>query len=353
MVRGWGITTASVALLIAGCSSSLDEYRCQGHQQCTSDSEGPGLCHESGYCTYLDIDSCNGYRFGQHSGVQSNECVPQENLPDAGVPDAFLPAPVASIAVPILGCDETIVSIDATASEAFEGAELTSYTWTLFGPMGEVLRTLQGAPGLAFPRGSNFVSGSVDNLVVNLTAYMDSHAIYSRSGGTPNRLSLDELPLTAGDYALFFSAGDNNVMPGELLDVKVHDDDQTGGTYVDTQVPVLEGLATHRIEFTVPVDTVDGEIIFLHDRDDVWLDNIGLVQIPATNPANPIVANRSFEASRAPWQSSTGPGGALTRNKLQAALMAYGEYSLELVVTDSNGKQSLPQTINLDHQACN
>lgn len=97
MDRKGGIYALGIGLLtFAGCSSTLDEYRCTSHEQCVSGGSA-GLCHSSGYCTFLDEAGCGGQRFGEYSGELSNQCV--DAVPDAG-PTAMDAAPVADAAPP-------------------------------------------------------------------------------------------------------------------------------------------------------------------------------------------------------------------------------------------------------------
>ncbi|MCC6750014.1 MAG: hypothetical protein IT371_20280 [Deltaproteobacteria bacterium] len=69
------------AALFAGCPASLPSRTCTDGTQCKRGSE-LGLCEATGYCGFIDPACPSGRRYGELSGVLTNQCV--ESVTDGG-----------------------------------------------------------------------------------------------------------------------------------------------------------------------------------------------------------------------------------------------------------------------------
>ncbi len=73
----------ALAVLWTGCSSSLDRYVCSTSEDCQS-SDPTGRCEASGSCSFVDPNCNSNRRYGEAAGNDSNTCVEDTTLVDAG-----------------------------------------------------------------------------------------------------------------------------------------------------------------------------------------------------------------------------------------------------------------------------
>jgi len=344
-------------LLFAGCSSTLEEYRCTVNDQCIDD-EGQGICHSSGYCAFVDFEECDGYRFGKQSGENSGLCVDDEV--DAGVPDAAQvddaappTPPTASIAPITVDCEQTQITPDGQGSEAYDGATLTLFAWTIRSPSGAVISSLVGAPGSAFDPNSRFFGGTVANPSANLTPYMDDRALKVDTDSDDTDISQIGLTIPAGPHRLTFAAAKPAGTGGSPL---FFDVGRVPGSPLETGLAVLtEQMTTYSLDFDNPAATTTGAILFQRSGGEYWIDNVMIQKaaLDGSNDANPI-GNGSFESfSLNPWQTDLdGLNASAGRAFLLSALAQFGDYEVELVVRDSNDLLSQPVVVTVSHAAC-
>ena len=364
------------ALLFAGCSSTLDEYRCTAAAECIDD-EGQGICHSSGYCAFVDFDECDGYRFGKHSGEQSGQCVGADDDVDASIsedaaladagpsgPDAqrfdadvSIPKPTANIAAVNLACDRTALDLDGSASQSFGGTTLVNYRWTLRAPNNAQISELSGAPGSGFRPIRGFVSGNVAQPRVNLTPYLDKSAIKIVTEDALSVIRNNNLAIEAGDRTFSFAIATPELGDvGEVVEVHV-----TRGTGIDSEILASEAVTLsssinrHSVDFTLADNITNGSIRIRSSTGRYYLDNFRIhADGPGGSTEAELVQNPSFEQGFAPWVISVqlGAGASATSASIPQSLKAYGNYKLELVVSDSNGSDSTPASVEIGHAAC-
>ncbi len=356
-------------LLAHGCSSTLDEYRCTATSQCI-DNNVQGICHTSGYCAYVDNDECDGYRFGGYSGEQSDQCVGADNEVDASMPGApdgiadagpndpdaapLIPVPTAAIGAVVLACDLTALDIDGSASVPVDNTTLTNFRWVLRAPGGAQISELSGAPGNGFTPIRGFVSGSVAQPRINLTPYLDNNALEIDTAGGHSAIRQSGIAIAGGDRTFSFSIGTPELGDvGEKVDVDITGSGQGATTAVN--VTLASSMIRHSANFTLAGDVSNARIIVHSDGARYYLDNFRIHENgPGGSSSAEAVQNPSLELGFSPWSvgPQTGNGATATSAPLPASLKEYGDYELELVVTDSNGTDSPPATIQITHASC-
>lgn len=68
-------TWAILCTAIAGCSPTT-EFRCDDDHICLRDGK-PGVCEDTGFCSFPDEDCDSGYRYGELSGDFADTCTPE------------------------------------------------------------------------------------------------------------------------------------------------------------------------------------------------------------------------------------------------------------------------------------
>jgi hypothetical protein len=356
------LSTLGFGLLVAvGCSSSLDEYRCTTNSQCIADEE-QGICHSSGYCAFVDFDECDGYRFGKLSGERSDLCVNGEG--DAGPseidagPDQIdaspdLVVPVAVIEPVTLGCGLTELVPDGRDSEAFDGASLVSFAWTLRSPNDTVIGTLSGPPDDPFSPTINFLTGDVDHPLLNITPYRGDHMLFVDTDGAGSAVFQENMTVPSGPYRLSFAAasgiGEDTAQGFQFL-VGVAPDT----TVVEDTVILTETMKTYTLDFDSAFGLQDAAVVFLTDSGEYFLDNVRLHSTASDgSDSSQLLFNPSFENALNGWDAELVDGMAHTEQaELPWYLAQYGTYEIELVVTDSEGLSSAPAKITVTHAAC-
>ncbi len=74
-------------MCLPGCQSTLTTYTCTSDESCQS-SDLSGRCETSQYCSFSDSLCPSGQRYDEFAGAQSNVCVENAPVPDAGTFDA-------------------------------------------------------------------------------------------------------------------------------------------------------------------------------------------------------------------------------------------------------------------------
>jgi hypothetical protein len=75
------------AALALGCSTSLEEFRCESNADCVSEGGLGATCEPTQLCSFADPTCPEGQRYGSAAGSSSNTCVGEDDgnaAPDAG-----------------------------------------------------------------------------------------------------------------------------------------------------------------------------------------------------------------------------------------------------------------------------
>lgn len=339
-----------VFLVSGGCNSSLEEYRCSETSDCINSTTTNGRCEQSGHCSFVDT-SCSetGFRFGESSGGESGQCVSDANEVDAGsVVDAKIPGlpPIARILRGATGLCGTSLTVDGIDSEAFEGATIESYTWTLLSGNSEEIDTFTGAGEVRLERGLHRLGGDYRAPTINLPNYHGFAAVRANVVPMLDRTTIfqGDIALSNQPYRLFFAVGMERSSPKGSSSVIVQLVNSSGTVPLGTYDVLRDSFTGHTSEFTIPQEfdiELNTSLSFRFEGEgDRWLDNVALV---GTLNGNVVNRNESFETGQEdPWVFGDGilPLGGLSVREIESDFREEESYSVTLRVTDSNGLDS-------------
>jgi hypothetical protein len=251
-------------------------------------------------------------------------------------------------------CEQTRINPDGRDSEAYDGATLKNFAWTLRSPSGAVISTLSGPPGSAFEPNTRFLAGVVANPSGNLTPYMDDQALKVHTAGIDADVFQVGLAIAPGAHRLSFAAAsapgfstaggfDYGVFGALGLPIK------------QGQITLTEAMTTYSLEFNTSFTISNAKVNFHASAGEFWVDNVRIQQIaPGGSDVIDPVENSSFEDNGlGPWTPDLSDANATAGSaRLLSAHTQYGAYKVELVVTDSNDQTSEPKIVTVNHQAC-
>jgi hypothetical protein len=358
------LAALAVTLLGTGCSSTLNEYTCSTSIDC--DGQMAGRCEASGHCSFAD-DSCDsGFRFGGNSGSETDSCVGEDAdspdaaradaaLVDAGLvdaPDADL-TPIADIAAVTLDCDRTNEVFDGSASAAAGNRTLTLFEWTLRDSGGQMIDQFASAPQDSLYRGTYRRSGTYAAPRINVVPYHNTRGIRvdtaapSNAGGEVMGQELDFSDAQAAHRISFSIASEGPALSATALIL-----DSTESTVQSEAISVDNTMTPY--SFVLP-SGVSQPMILSFEFDQAaryWIDNVSVVNL---SDGDNIVAHGSGEFGSNPWVvliDGTIVGSAVIAD-LPGSLKNNGDvFTIELRVTDSEGDQSAPDSVQVTLQGC-
>jgi len=348
----------AIPLTMLACTSTLNEYQCAKSNQCTADGV-PGRCEASGHCSFSD-DLCpgSGFRFGESAGSESNQCVEGSGIEDGGIVGG---RPIAVIGqLPDFECGETSVFVDGSGSQAFGGAEIVGYQWTLRDILDETLDTFSGDIDSVPVPGIHRIGGSMAKPEINFPPYHRGFALKANVND-PNvhRIYQDLENFSAdvsGNFRLYFAIAHTNPQQGSQT--------MTAGVRTVDGIPIISKPFTVTPEFvehTADIDLVNGgagmtlgalSLEFRFDEPgSYWLDNVAVLDVVS---GEVVTINPSIEAIADPWE--LGDGNIISmdmrRESIPPELLQSGIFTVELVVTDSNDQISEPATADVLLSGC-
>jgi hypothetical protein len=337
-----------------GCNSTLEEFRCTEASDCSGSLTTIARCEPSGHCSFLDT-SCldSGFRFGESSGNESGQCVSeQDDEVDAGISNG--PPPKASITPIRLGNCGTSLTVDSSESEAFDGATIESFKWTLFDAADQEIDTFVGAGNAPLPRGLHRLGGDHRLPIINLPSYNGYAAFRANIDGGPRKsIYQRDIGLESGDYRLFFAATmDEGVSDaGDAVTVRLAT--ENGPLFSGRFDLEIESFTGYQFDFTVSENAQGATLAFDFDGTGLrWLDNVALVD---TLSGNVVTLNESGETGATdPWFLGDGTTilSGLESRKIDTRMIETEVYSVTLEVTDSNGQRSNTAEIAVLGEAC-
>ncbi len=350
---------ASLAAMLAafGCSTTLEEYRCEVADDCAG--EMIGRCEPGGHCSFVDRDCNSGFRFGQNSGSESNSCVGEDLPPDLEIDAGPSETPIARISAFSVDCDQTSATMSGIESEAFGPRSLTSFSWRLLGPEGQLLDEFAGAPSESVPVGIHRLDGTFQSPVVNATTYEGRNGL--RADFPVPGASVSTWQYTIGvefidaaklqQVLLTFAVATS--IEGAAGAVSVIDaDDQI---LLSANFVTGGAMEPYRISVdSIPDVNIDPPVTmhFGFDKAGTYrLDNVSLVEVSTGLQG---VSNGSFESTASPWlfgNTVDGLNPALI-SKIPKGLLRPGIYTIELQVTDSGGNVSAPDEVQFGITEC-
>jgi hypothetical protein len=358
--------TAALAasLLLAGCSSTLNEYKCESSVDCIGAEVG--VCESSGHCSFADDTCPSGFRFGDNAGSETNTCVASEDEPpdaatvdppvDAGLPDAIDPfAPLAVIDPVSFDCDRTNEEIVGIRSEAYDGRTLARFEWTVLDSEGQEITSIAGAPKDATLRSTHVRGGPFEKPRINVTQYHNSHGVQvdvvtpTDSGG---QALVQELDFTNNNapHRLHFTIGSEDLAASLTATARLLD---SGGNPL-LQQAVLVGATMEAHNFDMPMDLDFPQPMSLEFRFDqavrFWVDNVSVVDL---NDGDNLVDHGSGEFGGNEWDVVDDVKSEdATIADLPASLKKNGLYKIQLVVVDSADVRSLPVSVDVTVADC-
>lgn len=261
--------------------------------------------------------------------------------------------PIASILRLSPGNCGTSLVVDGINSEAFDGATIESYTWTLFLANNQEIDSFTGSGDDRLERGVHRLGGDYRAPFINFPSYHAYAALRANVSSTLDRTTVFQngLDLSDQSYRLFFATSMEKNVPVEGSSVTVQIVNQVETFTVGTFDVNKERFTGHAAEFTLPQGFASGTnagLLFNFAGDgERWLDNVTLLETLTGDVAN---ENESFETGReSPWFLGDGvvPLGGVSAREIETDFRDDEIYSLTLLVTDSNGLRSEVDTIEV------
>lgn len=356
-----GVVVVALSLLVgAGCNSALEEYRCTNSSDCAESLATIARCEPSGHCSFLDT-SCfeSGFRFGESSGDESGQCVSDEDTedePDAGT-SLGLP-PTARIIPTMPGTCGTSLTADGSTSEAFDGATIQSYEWTLRDAADGEIDRFSGAGQLRVVRALHRLGGNHSAPIISPPSYNGLGA-FRGNMDRALRTSIFQsgIALKKSEYRLVFAAGleiDVNE-PAESVTANIVDAE--GQRLFSERFDLELGrFAGYEVDVALEASGIGfGGVTLLFEFDGVghhWLDNVALVD---TLSGDVVSMNQSAESGdETPWLVGDGTNGfnGLAVREIPQELRESEVYAVTLQVTDSNGQRSSVVEIDVIGEDC-
>ena len=275
--------------------------------------------------------------------------------PDAGVVEET--PPIAQISLVVPGNCGTSVTVDGTRSEAFEGARIDEFRWTLKDADEEQIIGFAGEPDAALVAGIYSLGGTYSQPHVNFAPY-HGYAAYEIDVVTSATEGFfqDNLDLSAySDLHLYFGA---RMGPSFDTSNDIHVQLLAGNQVLYSgSLPVSESFSDFDFEIGLTAKQMAAAanvtlLLSFENSGTVWLDNIGLFGV---SDGLEILQNGSAEdGNQAPWiyaAAGSGLGTAQVR-EIPVSLREREDYTLQLQVVDSRGLESDPVAIDVVGTTC-
>lgn len=325
------------------CNTEATEFICAESVDC-----GTGTCEASRHCSFVDSVCESGQRFGNSSGSESGVCVD-----DSVAGSTDLVVPIAKIKEGFsLPCDLTTLQLDGSGSEAFGGATVEEFTWS-------ILR--EGAPDIVFTEDGDSVitpgpyrtAGTGAAPFLNLRSYAGTKAARLDLRDVVEAMFFQSgLSLLAGDHTLYLALASDGVEPVVAVDIVLREMTTNLAVMSWSVTPEVNKFNAYQKDFVIP-EGLGASMqleIYMTQGQYVWVDNIAIVYEPIV--ADPLVVstNTSFETGREPWDSTWGDVGY--EGLIPESLLRHSNTKVELIVTDSKGAVSTPVEVSIPVTAC-
>lgn len=333
------------ALAVGACNTTTTEFLCGESSDC-----GIGTCEDSSHCSFIDSECESGYRFGASSGSESGLCVEETDAPDAG---SDLQAPIARINDEFsLPCDQTTLQLDASGSEAFGGATVDEYTWSILRGTGPAIVFTEAGDSVITPSPYRTAGTGVAPFL-NLRSYAGRKAAQLDLVGSFDVVFFQkDLSLLAGAHTLYLAAASDGDEPIVPINVVLREMTTTLAVMSWTITPESDKFNAYTKDFVIPGGL--GASMKLEIRieggQSLWIDNIAIVYDPIIADPSVVSENTSFELGREPWDSDW--SGIGYDALIPQSLLRPSTTQVELSVKDSQGLSSTPVQISVPVTLC-
>tara|TARA_R110002096_G_scaffold16898_15_gene58255 strand:+ start:36192 stop:37055 length:864 start_codon:yes stop_codon:yes gene_type:complete len=277
------------------------------------------------------------------------------NETDAGI---TLGAPIARITSIVPGNCNTSLAVEGGESEAFDGATIQTYTWTLFDAEDGEIDSFTGTGDTPLLRSLHRLGGNYRAPKINLPSYDGFGALRAVFDGSFRSTSIEqsELDLQNVEYRLFFAgAAIASVVPEEVLVRILGSDDAE--LFRQSLTLGEDEFRGHQVDVVfsaeATTESLSGARVFFgfDGKGERWLDNVALVE---TATGEVVTQNSSIESGDpSPWIYDTGIFfGGLQARAIESEMREEENYSVTLQVTDSNGQQSIAAAIDVVGEPC-
>jgi hypothetical protein len=303
-------------------------------------------CEPDGRCSVEDGECGSGWRYASSAAGLSGQCVAGADA------DLDLQVPVARVSAGALGCGETEVMLDGSASTAPPGATLVEFSWNILGP-GYAVTAFAGAGAAPIAVDEHVRGGTLTTPTVNLTDYSGQRALKADLQATAgiDRIYQKSLTMGPGSYRLRFAAA--SASAGATLQVTIRRDPPDNTPIGLNEVMDLASAVTFYdlpFESTLTAaDSLNRIQLRLRTVGTYWIDHLEIVE---TSSGMVISSNGDFEVDLTGWQKYFEDSGSMESAPWPAPLLQLGTYRAELQVRDSSGRQSEAAGIDLELTAC-